>query len=205
MKISWKSVRSILEFTIVSICTLLFVVTAIWLCFSIFGSAHVGRSDFSEYWASGQLLRHHANPYARGAVLDLERSIGFSEKEALVMWNLPSALLLVLPLGFFGNPRVEHALWDLLIIGSLIASVRMIWIMHGRPRTSSNILAYTFAPALMCVLTGQVSMFILLGLVVFFRLHSSRPLVAGVSLWLCMLKPHLFLPFGLPHGAHLRQ
>jgi hypothetical protein len=32
-------------------------------------------------------------------------------------------------------------------------------------------------------------------LVLFLYLHRTRPFTAGVSLWLCALKPHLFLPF----------
>jgi hypothetical protein len=31
----------------------------------------------------------------------------------------------------------------------------------------------------------------------FLRLHSARPLLAGISLWLCLLKPHQFMPFGI--------
>jgi hypothetical protein len=42
-----------------------------------------------------------------------------------------------------------------------------------------------------------VSIFLLLGLVLFLRLHRSYPFLAGVALWLCLLKPHLFLPFGM--------
>jgi hypothetical protein len=38
---------------------------------------------------------------------------------------------------------------------------------------------------------------LLLGFVLFLRLHRTRPFPAGVSLWLCMIKPHLFLPFGV--------
>jgi hypothetical protein len=41
-----------------------------------------------------------------------------------------------------------------------------------------------------------VSLFVLFGLVLFLRLHRSHPFLAGVSLWLCLLKPHLFLPLG---------
>ena len=52
-----------------------------------------------------------------------------------------------------------------------------------------------FAPALACLLAGQISLFALLGLVLFLRLHKTRPLLSGVSLWLCALRPHLFLPF----------
>jgi hypothetical protein len=44
---------------------------------------------------------------------------------------------------------------------------------------------------------GQTSLFALLGLVLFLRLYRSCPFLAGASLWLCALKPHLFLPFGI--------
>jgi hypothetical protein len=75
--------------------------------------------------------------------------------------------------------------------------VRMVWIMHGRPKNQVYLLGYSFGPALVCLLAGQVSLFVLLGLVLFLRLHRVRPFLAGVSLWLCLLKPHLFLPFGI--------
>jgi hypothetical protein len=48
-----------------------------------------------------------------------------------------------------------------------------------------------------CLIVGQTSLFALLGLVLFLRLHGSRPFLAGMSLWLCALKPHLFLAFGV--------
>jgi hypothetical protein len=49
----------------------------------------------------------------------------------------------------------------------------------------------------MCLIVGQTSLFALLGLVLFLRLHRTRPFLAGISLWLCALKPHLFLAFGV--------
>src|SRR5260370_3773238 len=112
------------------------------------------------------------------------------------MWNPPPALLLVLPLGFVGS-RAGGLLWSLLLLASLVTSVRIVWIMHGRPNNPLNLLGYSFAPALVCLLAGQVSIFVLLGLVLFLRWHRSQPFLAGVSLWLCLLKPHLFLPFGI--------
>ena len=111
------------------------------------------------------------------------------------MRNPPSALLLTLPLGFFGL-RAGALLWSLFLLACLVLSVRMLWAMHGRPRNQLHWLGYTFAPALDCLMSGQMSLFVLLGLVLFLRLHRSRPFLAGASLWLCMLKPHLFLPFG---------
>jgi hypothetical protein len=190
------NVRTIAELMVVGTCTVAFVFTVLGICGSALGSA-VGSTDFVEYWASGQQLVHRANPYDRDAISRLERSVGFpSRTPVLIMWNLPSALPLVVPLGFLG-PREGELLWLLLLLACLVASVRMVWILHGRPKNRLNLFGYSFAPALACILAGQISLFVLLGVVLFLRLHRSRPLLAGASLWLCMLKPHLFLPFGV--------
>ena len=149
----------------------------------------------------GQLLGgrasivHHANPYDGSAVLQIERSVGFSaQSQVLLMRNPPSALCLVIPLGFFGL-RAGALLWSLLLLAAMVLSVHMLWRLQGRPCNKLHYLAYSFAPALLCILGGQTAIFALLGLVLFLRFHQGRPFVAGLSLWLCALKPHLFLPF----------
>jgi len=185
------------ELFVISICALALALMAVGISVSVLGNYSIGTTDFVEYWASAHQLKNHANPYAADAILDIERSLGHPLGEpALVMWNPPSALLLILPLGFF-SPRVGHLLWLLLLLASLVASVQLIWNMHGRPKGWLNLLGYTFAPALICLLAGQVSLFVLLGLVLFLRLNRSRPFLAGAALWFCMLKPHLLLPVGV--------
>jgi hypothetical protein len=192
-----KKSRAIVEFLVVGISTVAFAFTIVGIIVSVLGSNAAGRRDFAEYWASGYQLAHHANPYDGNAILGLERSIGSSPTvPALIMWNPPSALLLVLPLGFLG-PQTADLLWSLLLLACLVVSVRMVRIMHGRPKNQLHLLGYSFAPALVCLMAGQVSLFLLLGLVLFLYLHRSRPFLAGVSLWLCLLKPHLFLPVGV--------
>ncbi len=192
-----KNFRTIAEFLVVGICTAALALTVVGICAALLGKDAAGSRDFVEYWASGQLLAHHANPFDGNAILGLERSVGYpSDLPVLIMWNPPPALLLVLPLGFVGS-RAGGLLWSLLLLASLVTSVRIVWIMHGRPNNPLNLLGYSFAPALVCLLAGQVSIFVLLGLVLFLRLHRSRPFLAGVSLWFCLLKPHLFLPFGI--------
>jgi hypothetical protein len=44
-------------------------------------------SDFGEYWAAGRLLLAHSNPYSPPALLALQSSVGFSEHDAIMMWN----------------------------------------------------------------------------------------------------------------------
>jgi uncharacterized protein len=197
MPMQTKRLRAIAEFLVVGVCTVTFALTVLGVCASVLGSDAAGRSDFAEYWASGYQLVHHANPYDGDAILRLERSVGFpSGTPVLIMWNPPPALLLMLPLGFLG-PTAADFLWLLLLLTCLVASVRMVRIMHGSPMNQVHWLGYSFAPALVCLLAGQVSIFVLLGLVLFLRWHRSHPLLAGSSLWLCLLKPHLFLPFAI--------
>jgi Glycosyltransferase family 87 len=190
-----KIVQTIAELLVVGVCTLMLAITVLGFVVSLVRRDAVGTRDFVEYWAAGSLLAHHANPYDSGAIVRLERSVGF-DLPAQIMANPPWALPLVLPLGFLSS-RAGYWLWMLSSIACLVASVRIVWAMHGRPATQWNILGYTFAPALLCLLAGQVTVYVLFGLVLFLRWHRSHPFIAGVSLWLCLLKPHLFLPFGV--------
>lgn len=153
--------------------------------------------DFLSYWAAGQQLIHHANPYDAIAVERLQRAAGFGGRGVLlVMRNPPTALPLALPLGLFG-PKPGGLLWSLLLLGCLAGSILIIRTMHGNPENNLYLIGYFFGPAVACLLTGQIALFVLLGLVLFLRLHRDHPLAAGACLWLCLLKPHLFLPFGI--------
>jgi Glycosyltransferase family 87 len=191
------TLQEVAEFLIVAVCTVTFAFTSMGIFASLFGSRAAGSRDFVEYWAAGHQLVHHADPYDSDAILKLERSAGFpSDAPTLVMGNPPSALLLILPLGEVG-PMAGELLWELLLLASLVASVRMVRSLQGHPKNLLHLLGYAFAPALSCLLAGQVSLFVLLGFVLFLRLHGSQPFLAGASLWLCFLKPQLFLPFGV--------
>ena len=153
--------------------------------------------DIVAFWATGQQLAHHANPYELQAMSRLEKSAGLDVgNAALFMRNPPWGLPLALPLGFIGV-RVGALLWSLLMLGCLLLSVHLLWRMHGRPDSRFHWLALSFGPALICVMMGQTSLLALLGYVLFLYLHRTSPFLAGASLWLCMLKPHLFVPFGV--------
>ena len=193
-----KTLRAIAEVLVVVVCTVVFVFTAVGICMAVLGPNAAGSRDFVEYWASGQQLLHRANPYDANAILRIERSLrGFpSDIPAMVMGNAPPALLLVLPLGFLGA-RSGEILWSLVLLACLVASVRMVRKIHGAPKNQLHYLGYSFGPALACAAAGQASLFVLLGLALFLRFHRSRPFLAGASLWLCALKPQIFLPFGL--------
>jgi len=168
--------------------------TAIFLITLPANGSSVASRDFVEYWATGQQLVHHANPYDWNQMKAIERDAGLVPNGALIMFNPPWALPLVFLLGFCGV-RVAFILWTLLLVCCLGAAVRMIRTLHGSPIGTIHWIGLAFPPALACLIMGQTSFFPLLGVVTFFRLHTTRPFVAGLSLWLCALKPHLLLPF----------
>jgi hypothetical protein len=193
---SWRGkARTLLEPAVVIVCALVLAIFVLGICVLIVtGNNPVGR-DVVSFWAAGQQLVHHANPYDSASVLAIERSAGFSQQsQVLLMRNPPYALCLVIPLGFLGL-RAASLLWSLLLLAAMVMSIQMLRQMLSRPRNKLPYLAYSFAPALLCILGGQTALFALLGLVLFLRFHQGRPFVAGLTLWLCALKPHLFLPF----------
>jgi Glycosyltransferase family 87 len=174
--------------------------TVLFLCLLPFSRQTVARRDFIVYWATGQQLVHHGNPYDPASLNQIEHDAGFSGGASYYMRNAPWALPLALPLGFVG-PMAAALPWSLLMLALLALSVRILWKLFGGPRNSpaSRLvwLGYCFPPALWCVLLGQTSIFLLFGFTLFLRFHKTRPFAAGAALWLCSIKPHLFLPFAV--------
>jgi hypothetical protein len=185
------------ELSIVLAGGLAFSLTTLFLCVAPLTGKIAGARDFVVYWATGQQLAHHANPYETEAMGRLERGAGLDPGYGILyMRNPPWGLPIALPLGLVGV-RFGALLWSLTLLGCLFLSVRILGDLHGQPRSLLNWLGYSFAPALMCVIIGQTSLFALLGLALFLRLLERRPFLAGMALWLCTLKPHLFLAFAL--------
>ena len=191
-----KKDYDIAEFSIALGSGVALAITALFLSVAPLTGEIAGARDFVVYWATGQQLIHHANPYDAQAMMHLEWDAGLPRRiSVLFMRNPPWALPLVYPLGLI-SVRMGTLVWSLILLGCLCGSVRLLWLMHGRPRSMLNFLGLSFTPALICLIVGQTSLFALLGLVLFLYLHRRRPFLAGLALWLCALKPHLFLVFG---------
>jgi hypothetical protein len=191
-----KAKPDIVELAIALVSGVALALTAIFLCAAPMTNNISGARDFVVYWATGQQLVHHADPFDPAAMDRIQHAVGLPAKfTGGFMRNPPWSLPIALPLGFLPL-RVATLLWSLVLLGCLLYSVHLLWVMHGRPANQLHWLGLSFAPALLCLLMGQTTLFPLLGFVLFLRLHQTRPFLAGVSLWLCMLKPHLFLPFG---------
>lgn len=56
--------------------------------------------DYIEYWAQGQRLAHHADPFNPSAILRVQQSAGVPFETALISFSPPVALWFTQPLGF---------------------------------------------------------------------------------------------------------
>ena len=157
---------------------------------------NASQRDFIEYWAAGRLLVHGANPYDLEALLQLERTAGLEGNQPRVTPSPPLVLLLALPLGFVGA-KTGLIFWLVIQLCCVLASIGLLWRLQGSPPSGLHWLGMVYAPALACLLSGQISIFMLLGVTLFLYWRRSRPLLAGAALLPCALKPHLFLAFAI--------
>jgi hypothetical protein len=156
--------------------------------------------DFIEYWAAAHLHVKGGNPYDPLELLETQRLAGWSKDEALIMYNPPWILTLLLPLGFieYGYGRL---LW--LFISFIIVSFASDWSWRfygGDPqrRWIGWLVGFAFLPVLIALRGGQINPFILLGLIGFLLfVHQRKWFLAGVACILISLKPQLLHLFWL--------
>lgn len=182
------------------------VVAAIAICavgaaiLAVAAPHNAEKSDFITYWAAGQQLAHRLNPYDGAAILHVQQQAGYTAAHPFFMRNPPWAFWLALPLGFLGTAAGSF-LWSCAILAALIVSIRLFWKAAGVHDDNLRLVSYIFAPAIFCLMQQQISVFLLLGFVLFLYWlrdgpgEKPRPFLAGVALLLPALKPHLVLPF----------
>lgn len=163
-----------------SVVVILFYVLVFWA-----GVDGAAQHDFVCYWTSAQLLRTHHNPYDSAAIWKIERCVGTVRSGPFVMRDPPLILPLIAPLGFFGL-KIASSLWTLVIAGLFAISMKV-----ARVPT----LAWYFAPLLVCLIEGQITVILLASAILFFHFSESHPRTAGLFLPLLLIKPHLFILF----------
>jgi hypothetical protein len=176
------------------------VVGGLCLLAAIFSVSFTGQDgatrDFIGYWAAGQQIAHGANPYDAGEVLRLEKAVGLGNLQIKITPSPPVGLALVIPLGFL-SAKSGLVFWSVAQLGCLSIALWIVWLLEGRPSSRIHLFGYLFAPALACLMAGQLGIFCLLGVSVFLLWHERRPFYAGAALLPMTLKPHLFLAVGL--------
>ena len=181
---------------------LLVAVAALGVLFAPhFGDARVLRPfDYMQYHSAGRATLAGQNPYDGRVLYPLQREIGTSLDDPVMMWNPPWTLPLALPLGAV-HWRVGQLVWFALNFAAAVGSAWILWRIYRGPRERQWLavaLALGFAPTLFLLLLGQISGLLLLGLTGFlWATRNQRFALAGCFAALTAIKPHLFAPFAL--------
>src|SRR5436190_16667380 len=152
--------------------------------------------DSMAYWSAGRLLIQHRNPYDAASVLELERQNGYQEERPLVLRTPPWSLWMVVALGIL-SPFAAWCLWIAICLGSLLIAMKLCRRLYEGtiPRDLFSVVGYLFAPIPACLVSGQMGLVLLLGVVLFLCWERNRPFLAGVALVLPFAKPHLLSLF----------
>ncbi len=155
-----------------------------------------GANDFIEYWSAFQITLQGGNPYLPSAMLEVQRAIEPERTVPLMMWNPPWLLVFLCPLLFF--PFASSTKLFLVVnIFLWMASTLLVCSAIGVARKSRIKLIYAsvlFFPSWYALQLGQIGL--LLGFVsslFFWAWLKDKKLLAGASLALMSVKPHLFL------------
>ena len=161
----------------------------------IFAGGLPAPMDFAAFWTAGQIGCAGGNVYDAAAVQQVQRGIGLNDT-AIMMWNPPWTLTLVLPLGWLSFPAA-YGLWVLVNIGLMLASAELLCRAIGGARAVAYLLTITFAPALLLIFSGQLTMFVLVGLAGYIVLRPRHPYLAGAVGAVTAIKPHMLVLFAL--------
>jgi len=159
---------------------------------------NVSLRDSIAYWSAGRLLLHQQDPYDHVNVLRLEREQGYKDHRPLVLRTPPWSLFMVAPLGLL-SPFWAWAAWITISLACLVAGTRICARLYGSdtPPNLFTILGYTFAPVPACLVSGQMGLVLMLGIILFLWSEKKHPFLAGAALVLPFAKPHLLALFWL--------
>jgi hypothetical protein len=182
--------------------TIALVVTALLAYFLVVRSPQIRQNvalrDSVAYWAAGRLLVSDQNPYDHDAVLRLERQQGYRDERPLILRTPPWSLFLVAPIGLL-EPIWAWATWIGLSLACLIGGIRICARLYGdgTPQNLFTLISYTFAPVPACLVSGQMGLILMFGIILFLWFERDHPALAGAALVMPFAKPHLLGLFWL--------
>ncbi|MCE9562210.1 MAG: DUF2029 domain-containing protein [Planctomycetes bacterium] len=156
--------------------------------------------DYMEYWSAGRATLRGQNPYDGDVLYPLQQEMGTRYKDPVMMWNPPWTLPAAMIIGSLPW-RMGQMIWFALNLVAVLVSAALLWRLSGGDRRLtwlSVVVASLFAPTTFLLLLGQISGFMLFGLVGFlWAVKSERFVLAGALAALTAIKPHLLVGFAI--------
>jgi hypothetical protein len=166
----------------------------IFLVFPFLLPTKIGAGDFRPYWSSTFLLAHGQDFSDPIKMYSIEQTLtGWTESYVMYAWFAPTGNVILLPFTLFSFPLATYY-WLLTNLVVVFVSVLLIW-SHSKIRLWIPLVAsFGFSMTLLSLINGQVNTVVVLGLALFLYFKElRRDYVAGVSLVLTTVKPHLVI------------
>jgi hypothetical protein len=153
-----------------------------------------GDRDLQAYWSSAYLFAHgedFSDPIRLG---EIERSLTTrDDPETLYSWFSPIGNVILLPFTRLPFTRVV-SYWLIINILILFFSTLLIWGRTDPRKWIPLLAAFSFSMTVYSFVFGQINFMEVLGLALFlFLSRLNRPYIAGISLVLTTIKPHLVI------------
>jgi hypothetical protein len=156
--------------------------------------------DFQQFWAAGRLGLAGENYYDPDLMVAAQQEIGAEGSQPLMMYMPPHIFPLLIPFALF-DYTPARMLWLTAHLLILIVCLDQLWLFYGgdgRWRWAALVVGVTFWPTIVLIRIGQVTPFILLGVVLFLMAERRQSWFwAGTAVVLMAIKPQLFYLFWL--------
>lgn len=155
-------------------------------------------NDFVEYWSAYRIFTAGGNPYSESEMLAVQRGLGWTGSSALMMWNPPWVLPVLVPLCSIPY-WLGRELCLLTNLGLLLLVADWLWRFYGGPvprRWISWLATLFYFPLDTALFLGQISPLILFGVAGFLWAQKRRLyFLAGTFTLLISVKPQLMYLF----------
>lgn len=155
-------------------------------------------NDYLQYWSAVQINLARQNPYDADQMYAIQLTQGWQAPSAIMMWNPPMTIGLMLPFGILPYSISRLAYFFFSIIVALLVGDQT-WQIYGGPnsvRWLGILLVITFGPMLQLFKLGQIDTWGLIGIIGFLLFIRRKDyFFAGLMASLTLVKPHMVYLF----------
>ncbi len=173
---------------------LILLIGAIILLFPITLPSGAGDMDLQAYWGSAYLFAHGQDFSDYDALGEVQRAFANrTRSDTQYAWFFPTGNVILLPLTVIPFTRVVYY-WLILNVVIFFYSTVLTWEGPEKRVGIPLVAVFSFALTLISLIFGQINSLQVLGLALFLALSkSNKPYIAGASLVLTTIKPHLVI------------
>lgn len=173
---------------------LILLIGAIILLFPVTLPSGAGDMDLQAYWGSAYLFAHGQDFSDYEALGEVQRNLASrTRSDTQYAWFSPIGNVVLLPFTLIPFVRVVYY-WLIFNVAIFFYSSLLIWDSPDKRVWIPLVAVFSFALTLISLIFGQINSLEVLGLVLFLSLSkANKPYLAGASLVLTTIKPHLVI------------